>query len=46
LLDLERRGLLEATEERRPAHFHVAVYSTPYARYVASRGSGNAVAFP
>jgi hypothetical protein len=46
LLDLERRGLLEATEERRPAHFHVAVYSTPYTRYVASRGTSNAVAFP
>lgn len=31
---LERRGVLEATEERRPPHFHVAVYPGPYRRYV------------
>lgn len=37
LLDLEERGLVEATEEHSPAHFHVAVFSTPYARFVASR---------
>lgn len=37
LLDLEDAGLLEATEERSPAHFHVAVYPTRYSRYVASR---------
>jgi hypothetical protein len=29
LLAQERRGRIEATEERRPAHFHVAVYATP-----------------
>jgi len=27
LLDEERKGVVEATEERRPAHFHVAVLS-------------------
>jgi hypothetical protein len=26
LLNHERRGAIEATEERRPAHFHVAVF--------------------
>jgi hypothetical protein len=44
LLDLEKRGLIEATEEHSPAHFHVAVFSTPYARYVASRTRTEAVA--
>lgn len=34
LLSLEGRGVLEATEENRPPHFHVAVYPTQYARYV------------
>jgi hypothetical protein len=29
LLSLERRGLVDATEERRPAHFHVIVYRAP-----------------
>lgn len=35
LLDLEERGLVEATEEHSPAHFHVAVFPTPYSRFVA-----------
>src|SRR5262249_3709552 len=35
LLELESAGVLEATEEFAPPHFHVAVYPTPYARYVA-----------
>ena len=29
LLAQERRGLIDGTEERRPAHFHVAVYAAP-----------------
>jgi hypothetical protein len=37
LLELENAGLLEATEEHSPAHFHVAVFATRYTRYVASR---------
>lgn len=37
LLELEDAGLLEATEEHGPPHFHVAVYLTPYRRYVAAR---------
>ena len=36
LLELEGSGVIEATEEFAPPHFHVAVYSTPYRRYVAS----------
>jgi hypothetical protein len=36
LLELERTGVIEATEEFAPPHFHVAVYSTPYRRYVAN----------
>jgi nucleoid-associated protein YgaU len=44
LLGLERKGLIEATEEHSPAHFHVAVFATPYARYVVSRARSEAVA--
>lgn len=33
LLEFEGEGVLEATEERRPAHFHVAVFGEEYARY-------------
>lgn len=51
LLDLEEDGVLEATEERRPAHFHVAVFGEEFARYavrvsrpamVAARGDDDA----
>lgn len=34
LIQLERAGVLEATEERHPPHFHVAVYPSPYTAYV------------
>jgi LysM repeat protein len=34
LLSLERAGVIEATEERRPPHFHVAVYPGPYRRHI------------
>lgn len=37
LLDLEGAGVLEATEEYGPPHFHVAVFPTPYRSYVAER---------
>lgn len=37
LLDLENADLLEVTEEHSPAHFHVAVFPTPYTRYAAFR---------
>ncbi len=36
LLALEGRGVIDATEERRPPHFHVAIFPVPYRRYVAS----------
>lgn len=34
LTSLERGGILEATLERRPRHYHVALFPSPYARYV------------
>jgi LysM repeat protein len=34
LLSLERKGVLEATKERRPAHYHVAVFPQSYLNYV------------
>ena len=50
LLSLEAEGVLEATAERRPPHYHVAVFPKPYAAYVrqltarASRGTGETAA--
>ena len=52
LLSLERAGVIEATEENRPPHFHVAVFPGPYRRHIggteapeeqrsASRGSSS-----
>jgi hypothetical protein len=48
LLAMEKRGVIEATKERHPAHFHVAVFPTAYMAYVDSlsgsskkSGSGN-----
>ena len=38
LSSLESRGVLEATEERNPPHFHVAIFPNPYTRYVARNG--------
>ncbi len=35
LLHLERRGTLDVTRERRPPHYHVAVFTREYADYVA-----------
>ena len=34
LLSLEASGVLEATAERRPPHYHVALFPRPYAAYV------------
>lgn len=36
LLSLEKEGVIEATRERYPPHYHIAVFPNPYARYVAS----------
>jgi len=41
LLSLETQGVLEATEENRPPHFHVAVFPTQYRRYVNNAGGGD-----
>jgi nucleoid-associated protein YgaU len=38
LLSLERRGVISATREHRPPHYHVSVFPRQYARYVASLG--------
>jgi LysM repeat protein len=37
LLDLERARVIEATRERRPAHYHIAVFPRAYQDYVASK---------
>jgi hypothetical protein len=34
LLGLEARGVLEATRERRPSHYHVAIFPSAYLGYV------------
>src|SRR5690606_41529434 len=34
LLSLERRRVLEVTRERRPPHYHVALFSAAYLSYV------------
>jgi hypothetical protein len=44
LLELERAGLIEATEEYGPPHFHVAVFPTPYESYVAAKSGRASVA--
>jgi uncharacterized protein DUF5715 len=35
LLELEASGVLDATRERNPAHYHVAVFPSKYEEYVA-----------
>ena len=44
LLYLEEQKTLEATRERGPPHYHVAVFPTDYAAYVATRATSRAVA--
>lgn len=43
LLKLEGRGVVEATRERHPPHYHVSVFGTPYGRYLATRGVEDAL---
>jgi hypothetical protein len=38
LTQLDAAGVIEATEERSPPHFHVAVYPRQYSQYVQRRG--------
>lgn len=37
LVTLEKRGVIEATMERHPPHYHVAVFPKQYASYVAKK---------
>lgn len=39
LLSLEKQGVLDATRERYPPHYHVAVFPNPYEGYVATLNS-------
>jgi hypothetical protein len=39
LMDLERAGVLEATRERYPVHYHIALFPARYADYVSRRQS-------
>lgn len=43
LLSLEKQGVLDVTRERRPPHYHVALFPQPYTRYVASIAGPSAV---
>ncbi len=38
LLSLERQGVLEATREHHPPHYHVAIFPHPYYQYLADIG--------
>ena len=38
LLQLEDQVVLDATKERKPAHYHVAVFPREYEKYIASLG--------
>jgi LysM repeat protein len=43
LLSLEGDGVVEATKERHPPHYHVTVFPKPYLTYLASRGDSPTV---
>lgn len=40
LVELEKKGVIEATRERRPPHYHVAVFPAQYESYVAGLDRG------
>jgi nucleoid-associated protein YgaU len=42
LTQLEATGVLEATRERYPAHYHVALFPKPYAAYVQGKSTRSA----
>ena len=42
LLSLETRGVIEATRERFPPHYHIAVYPRQYRAYVDAQEGGSA----
>lgn len=39
LLVLEEEGVVEATREHHPPHYHVTLFPKPYMRYLAGRGA-------
>lgn len=43
LLSLEKQGVLDATRERRPPHYHIALFPEPYTRYVVAIAGREAV---
>lgn len=43
LVNLERRGVLEAARERRPPHYHVVLFPEPYVAYVRAKAGSEAV---
>ncbi len=44
LLELETKGLIDATRERHPPHYHVAVFPEPYLAYGKKRDAAAAIA--
>jgi hypothetical protein len=44
LISMEKRGLLDVTRERRPPHYHVAIFPGPYRAYAKKRDAADAVA--
>lgn len=43
LLSLEKQGVLDVTRERRPPHYHIALFPEPYTRYVTTLARRSAV---
>lgn len=43
LLSLEQAGVLDVTRERRPAHYHIALFPHPYLAYVDRLGGRSGV---
>lgn len=43
LLGLERRGLVDVTRERRPPHYHVAIFPEAYREYAEERMAAEAL---
>ncbi|HEX6135664.1 MAG TPA: DUF5715 family protein [Longimicrobiales bacterium] len=43
LLSLEKQGVLDVTRERRPPHYHVALFPEPYERYVTNIAGASAI---
>jgi hypothetical protein len=44
LLELETKGLIDATRERHPPHYHVAVFAEPYIAFAKQRNARDAAA--